>query len=370
MSRRMSHHDEDIDIGFEHVPPDRLHAHSRRQLSAMLDGELPPDQARFMLRRLQHDAELAACWERWQVCGDVLRGQGHALLPGDFSARVVGALGAGPVPVSAALPTRRPRHGLLRWGGGALAASVALGALFMARQLPDAQVPELATASSTMRVPSAAAGSSGAPLAGVAGIEAPERSAAPDASSSLPLPEAPGGLAALATAAPLVAGAAEVPRRAAERRTTRSQSQRAVARRSQEASPPAPRLVAGGATPPPLPASPGAIAAAPPMTMADPGPLPLVALSADPGPSSADSGALFGGPVAAPRPWPRAVLPGIPRAQPYAAGLGLRQSDAFAPFQPRIDDGGRATVPRHGVAMPPPDRGDEVREPPTAGSAR
>ena len=59
---------------------DKLYDHHRQQLSAMLDGELPPDQAKFMLRRLEHDRELAACWERWQVCGDVLRGRHEALL--------------------------------------------------------------------------------------------------------------------------------------------------------------------------------------------------------------------------------------------------------------------------------------------------
>src|SRR5690606_36407727 len=81
VSTDMTHDNQDIDIEFQQAPPDRLYAHNRRQLSAMLDGELSPDQARFMLRRLQHDGELAACWERWQVCGDVLRGRGHSLLP-------------------------------------------------------------------------------------------------------------------------------------------------------------------------------------------------------------------------------------------------------------------------------------------------
>src|SRR3546814_18043427 len=52
---------------------DKLDDHHRQQLSAMLDGELLPDQAKFMLRRLEHDGELAACWERWQVCGEVMQ---------------------------------------------------------------------------------------------------------------------------------------------------------------------------------------------------------------------------------------------------------------------------------------------------------
>src|SRR5690606_22117948 len=147
----MSHDNHRIDIDFELAPPDRLDAYHRRQLSAMLDGELSPDQARFMLRRLQHDHELAARWERWQVCGDVLRGRGHALLPADFSSRVAAAIAAPPQPgatQSGFVAGRVRPHRLLRWGGGALAASVALVALLMARQIPDAQAPELVEATS------------------------------------------------------------------------------------------------------------------------------------------------------------------------------------------------------------------------------
>src|SRR3546814_11040587 len=71
---------------------DKLDDHHRQQLSAMLDGELLPDQAKFMLRRLEHDGELAACWERWPVCGEVMRGSQGALLPADFSRRAAHAI--------------------------------------------------------------------------------------------------------------------------------------------------------------------------------------------------------------------------------------------------------------------------------------
>ena len=47
---------------------------SREQLSALMDGALPADQTRFLLRRLQHDAPLAGCWERWRLTGEVMRG--------------------------------------------------------------------------------------------------------------------------------------------------------------------------------------------------------------------------------------------------------------------------------------------------------
>lgn len=139
---------------------DKLDQYHRQQLSAMLDGELSPDQARFMLRRLQHDVELAERWERWQVCGDVLRGQGNALLPPDFSSRVSSAIAdAAPQPVEQRARSSGRRG--LRWGGGAaLAASVAMAALLVGRQAGP--VPEQAPVRS---VPAVAATAVDAPAA-------------------------------------------------------------------------------------------------------------------------------------------------------------------------------------------------------------
>ena len=67
---------------------DKLDTHHRQQLSALMDGELLADEARFLLRRLQHDHDLAGCWERWQLCGDVLRGHAQAPAPAGFAERV------------------------------------------------------------------------------------------------------------------------------------------------------------------------------------------------------------------------------------------------------------------------------------------
>lgn len=53
---------------------DKFELHTRLQLSQLIDSELPMDEARFLLRRLQHNEELANCQERWQLYGDVLRG--------------------------------------------------------------------------------------------------------------------------------------------------------------------------------------------------------------------------------------------------------------------------------------------------------
>ena len=186
--------------------PDKLELYHRQQLSAMLDGELSQDQARFLRRRLQHDAELSACFERWQVCGDVLRGRQVSLLPTDFAARVAAGIANDGVTVAPVAATRRPR--LLRWGGGAaLAASVALVALFVGR--PGAFQDEVDTTLAR-------------PVADVAGppVDPPAPDAAADAS-------------ALAAVTPVDTASAALPRRDNAERSTRSQAQRAALRNAQ-----------------------------------------------------------------------------------------------------------------------------------------
>jgi len=117
--------------------PATLHAFHRQQLSAMLDGELSPDEAKFMLRRLEHDVELAGCWERWQVCGEVLRGRVDRVLSEDFAARVAVAIQA-PLPrASSGLKPLRGRSRLRVWGGVGIAASLALVTAVLVVRLPD-----------------------------------------------------------------------------------------------------------------------------------------------------------------------------------------------------------------------------------------
>ena len=355
---------DNIDIEFQ-PEPDRLYAHNRRQLSAMLDGELSPDQARFMLRRLQHDAELAACWERWQVCGDVLRGGGHALLPADFSKRVAaaitapeGAARAAPATRMAAADTRRP-HGLLRWGGGALAASVALVAMFMARQMPETPPVQLAEAAGASRQaeavvdasPGVAMAEDTGPIA-VAPAEVPANPSPASAGSAVAL---------LAGAAPAVIAAADVPRRSGERAGTRSQAQRAALRRNQGVQSQAATAVASAPRIGPAPATSPAVQASAGDAMSVAADANLPALASLPAAATQEGEALFGGPAATARPWPRAVLPGLSRSQPFAAGYGLPQADAFAPFHPRLDD--RRTPPSRLVR---PTSQDVPAEPPAA----
>ncbi|WP_045728358.1 sigma-E factor negative regulatory protein [Xanthomonas sp. GPE 39] len=149
------------------VVPDKFELHYRQQLSALIDGELPADEARFVLRRLQHDEELAGCHERWQLCGEILRGRVSVPAPADFSARVREAVAAEALQqVHARRLGAAGKRGTWRWSGGvALAASVAGLALFVTGErlsevpaaVPPAQVASAVT-------PASAAAASPSPL--------------------------------------------------------------------------------------------------------------------------------------------------------------------------------------------------------------
>jgi len=100
------------------------------QLSALMDGELSRDELRFLLRRVESDADLAQRWSRYQIASAVLKRQYAAPLSDrQFATTVIARLDSG------AMPMRQPMTGrLLRWaGGGAIAASVAVLALVATR---------------------------------------------------------------------------------------------------------------------------------------------------------------------------------------------------------------------------------------------
>lgn len=316
---------------------DKLEVHCRQQLSTMLDGALAPDQAKFLLRRLQHDHELAGCWERWQVYGDLLRGGVPALLPADFSQRVRAALaGEDQVRMQAAAGNAaRPRWA--GWAGGAaLAASVAVAALLVSQRAPVAGGPGPVAGPAPQLAAAASAGT---------GSVAPARPAPSRPARSGPAPSALDAGAAAATAL----AAAEVPRRTARRE--RSAPPRAMAA-SRSAAPvralprveaPPSAAAAGAATVPAAPASDPLLAAAPapaapapvetaPAGLSDPLPDPFVDQQR----------------IAPPRPWPRAVLPGLSSESVFTVGYGAARgrgdaagadvvgADGFEYFQPRL----------------------------------
>ncbi|NDK37703.1 hypothetical protein DT603_02435 [Pseudoxanthomonas gei] len=274
---------------------DKIDTHYFQQLSALMDGDLAPDQARFLLRRMQHDTDLTSCLERWQLCGDALRGQAQAPAPAGFAERIAAAIAEEPAQATPNSASGRNRGTLARWGGGALAASVAAIALFMVRQ----QVPDDGPSQATPAV----AGQS--PVA-----------------STTPALSSPAVQAATTVTSASVA-VASVPRRQVE-------ASRRSATRSQQAA-------RNAATLRKLPDRAFASAS-----------IPVVhAIAGVPATEGRDpfSGAQMNAPLA--RPWPRAVLP------QYSSGSGGfnadystdRATQTFYPFEPRLPSTPPVTLP-------------------------
>ena len=282
-------HDKPID---GHDTDAKLSLQHRQQLSALLDGDLAPDQARFLLRRLDHDEALAGRWQRWHLIGDVLRGQPVVALPGGadgFASRVAASIARERAPATG----RRWhwRHGL----GVAAAASMAAVALFVARPLSvDSELPGVVAAPDAS--PSArVADTRPAPAEPVREVSVPQFAAA--------TPADPPATSALEASAP--------------------------ARPASTAPEPAPSVVA--------------------LAVESPGPGPeadsVTALASGAAPVLAGTGtperpfASLAEPEA--RPWPRAVLPDLADAPGgrFTVGFGdTVEAPSFYPFEPQLPE--------------------------------
>lgn len=275
--------------------PNPHHDLDRETLSALFDGELQGDAARFALKRLGHDLHWRQALGDWQLVGDALRGQASIPAPIGFAARVGTAVSAEPVPIaafattvsglSAASQAAVSVFSRRRWiGGAALAASVAMVAMFVAA--PFSQDAVTAPGSATPVATQLATAPTTTP-AEVAAV-----------TPSTPATVFPIGAAAVAVA--------EVPRRAAERRS-RGQSQRAALRAPEQ-------QVAALA-----------IASATAVSVHE---------------SASHSTANPFRPPAEPasRPWPRAVVPMGPATAAFTVGYGSStvSSPSFYPFEPRL----------------------------------
>jgi Meckel syndrome type 1 protein len=266
----------------------------RETLSALLDGELPGDAARFALKRLSHDVQWRDTCGRWQLIGDAMRGEAGAVAPAGFAAGVARTLGQyrGADATSEAVQAGRPVAARSRGGwlvGAALAASLALAAVLVVKPLtpaptaqPPAQVVQAAPPPAAVRAP----------------VVAPSIMAGGDA-------------LAVAAAAP-AAASVPVPSRTRPARIARS-------------APPVPRT---GAVP-------------------TPAPMPEVA-AVDPVAAPAE------GPFQPPqdiatRPWPRAVLPGARAAGGYTVDYEGSTASPFDPFEPQPADlaGQESESPSH-----------------------
>lgn len=185
-------------------------------LSALFDGQLGSDAARFALKRLEREADSREACGRWQLAGDVLRGEGVAPAATGFADRVMAAIEheqeqtalAG---TNASSARTRTRHHP-RWIGGALAASVAIAALFVARPMLDGDDAALHT-STGQEVVSASPGEMAPPII----TSENDFAGAPKDPAPDPRPAATELVAGLAAAAGVVA-TADAPRLFSDRR--------------------------------------------------------------------------------------------------------------------------------------------------------
>jgi len=279
---------------------DKFQQHYRQQMSALMDGELAPDQARFLMRRMGEDQALNATWERWQLCGEVLRGRAPTPAPHGFAERVAAAVAEQPRQQPAANQEfGRGGHRLLRWSGGAVAASVALVVMFIAGQHSRPQVASQATELASNMAPASGGSTIRSP-------SAPSAPADPDPAATL--------------AASAAVAVASVPRRADESRrgsaTRNQQAARATAAITRQA------LAKVNAAKVPRT---DALAQAP-SSRQDP-----------------FAGAALG--EARARPWPRATLPHLAGDGSYAAGYVQGEQAPYYPFQPRLPTAASTSQP-------------------------
>ena len=115
------------------------------QLSAMFDGELPPDQCELLARRLSRDEQLKARWGRYAVMGASIRAESGVRLNANL-ARGVSAVIAKEPNIAVRYVERRAARAASKWirpvaGVGVAAGVAALSILWMRSQaLNDANV--------------------------------------------------------------------------------------------------------------------------------------------------------------------------------------------------------------------------------------
>jgi sigma-E factor negative regulatory protein RseA len=108
------------------------------QMSAFLDGELPADEARLLVRRLERDPALRRAFGNYVLAGEVLGAPGGVTASPGFAARVSAAIDATTLDTTDVARQRPSRHAP-RWTrpavATAVAASAALAAVLLVR--PD-----------------------------------------------------------------------------------------------------------------------------------------------------------------------------------------------------------------------------------------
>jgi len=79
------------------------------QLSACLDGELPPAELDLLLKRVGREADLRASIGRYSLIGEAMRAERPAVASRDFASKVMAAVAAEPAPAQTPMPMARPK---------------------------------------------------------------------------------------------------------------------------------------------------------------------------------------------------------------------------------------------------------------------
>lgn len=99
------------------------------QLSACLDGELPPAELDLLLKRVGREAELRAAIGRYALIGEAMRAERPAVASRDFASKVMTAVAAEPAPSTLPNHVSRPKTTTSAPGVAAAASRISPAAL-------------------------------------------------------------------------------------------------------------------------------------------------------------------------------------------------------------------------------------------------
>lgn len=104
------------------------------QVSAFLDGELPPSETELLLKRLTRDGELRESFGRYALIGEAVRGAGPHVLTRGFASRVNLAIDGEPVQATSLAQHARAARWWRPLAGVTVAAGVATVAIVALQQ--------------------------------------------------------------------------------------------------------------------------------------------------------------------------------------------------------------------------------------------
>jgi negative regulator of sigma E activity len=106
----------------------------RMQISAFVDGELPANEAEMLLRRMSQDAELRQQVADFMSTGRLIRGDRSVPGMGRLRDRIAAEIDERPVQEAIGIEERKPARYMRPLAGAAIAATVALAAIFGLQQ--------------------------------------------------------------------------------------------------------------------------------------------------------------------------------------------------------------------------------------------